>query len=119
MTQLMAELTRLTASSQSLIHLILVSNPGIVMMSGVVLSTISGQYVITAKLNLKTPKTSPTISNLRSYTDYKASEFPKDISRTPSGIRGGDTIDDVSDRVGTFNDLFLSVLDKHASMKQH
>ena len=87
MTALMTDPTRVTASSQSLIDLIIVSNPDIVIKSGVMLSTISGQYVITAKLNLKTPKTSPTISNLRSYTDYKASEFPKDISRTPSGIR--------------------------------
>jgi exonuclease III len=45
LTQLIAEPTRVTASSQSLIDVILVSNPGIVMESGVVMSTISDHYV--------------------------------------------------------------------------
>ncbi len=85
------------------------------MESGVVMSTISDHYVIMAKLNLKTPKTSPTISNVRSYKDYKASEFAKDIADVPWDTV--EILDDLSDRVDTFNDLFLSVLDEHAPIK--
>lgn len=67
LTQLITEPTRVTATSQSLIDVILVSNPRIVKNSKVVKSTISDHYIITAKLNLKLQKTKPTNITVRSY----------------------------------------------------
>ena len=115
LTQLITEPTRVTASSQSLIDVILVSNIRIVKNSAVVKSTISDHYIITVQFNLKTPKIVPTINTVRSYRNYKATEFAKDISAVPWDTV--EILDDVSDRVDTFNDLFLSILDENAPIK--
>ena len=115
LTHLITEPTRVTASSQSLIDVILVSSIRIVKNSAVVKSTISDYYIITVLLNLKTPKIVPTINTVRSNRNYKATEFAKDISAVPWDTV--EILDDVSDRVDTFNDLFLSILDKNAPIK--
>jgi hypothetical protein len=115
LVQLIGNPTRVTQTSESLIDVILVTNFGIVENSEVLQSTISDHYIVTVQLNLKQERVKLGKIMTRSYKNYKADEFKKDIAEIP--LNTVNILEDVSDNLDTFNGLFLEVLDKLAPVK--
>ena len=111
-TQLIKDPTRVTASSSTLIDIVLTSDPGIIKDSGVLDITISDHFLVYAVLDLKTPKPKAHYITTRSYKNYTADQFCSDISRIPWNIL--DLKDSLDDKVDGFNDLFLACLNCHA-----
>ena len=80
MKQLITEPTRVTATSETLIDVIMTSNSALVTDSGVVETHISDQYLVYVVLNLKAPKPLPTYVISRSYKNYDSESFVNDLA---------------------------------------
>ena len=113
--QLIDKPTRVTATSRSLLDVVLVSNKDIVQTSGVLDLTISDHYLVYVVLDMKLPKLSPTYITTRSFKNYTADQFSSDTAQVPWSTV--ELMDSVDDRVNAFNDLFLTCVDNHAPVK--
>ena len=113
--QLIDKPTRVTATSRSLLDVVLVSNKDIVLTSGVLDLTISDHYLVYVVLDMKLPKLPPTYITTRSFKNYTADQFSSDIAQVPWATV--ELMDSVDDRVNAFNDLFLTCVDNHAPIK--
>lgn len=115
LTQLIKEPTRVTATSSTLIDVIMTSSTDLVERSGVLQSHISDHYLVDVLLKLKIPKPPPSYVKVRSYKNYDSQRFVSDLERVPWNEVTLD--DDASDMVDRFNARFLEVLDGHAPIK--
>ena len=73
--------TRITATSESLIDVILVSNPKLTKSSGVFKTLISDHYPVCISLKLKVEKTCPQIITERSYLNYTPELFAMEMAQ--------------------------------------
>ena len=83
-TQLIDKPTRVTETSRSLLDIIMVSDPALAKVSGVLEVTISDHFLLFVDINQKSPKQAPTYVVTRSIRNYKADQFATDIAH----IRG-------------------------------
>ena len=71
--------------------------------------------MVSCELNLKKPKLKPTYINARSFKDYDRNQFVMDLAQIP--WHENFSIDDVNEKLSSFNGHFLSILEKHAPVK--
>ena len=112
LTQMIAEPTRVTKSSATLIDVILASNKNLVRAAKVIPVSISDHDLVYAVLKLKRQRTKPTFITTRSFKKYQHEAFLRDISPIPWSVV--DFFDEVNDSLHAFNLLFNEVLDEHA-----
>ncbi|CAB4016504.1 Hypothetical predicted protein, partial [Paramuricea clavata] len=115
LTQMTKSPTRVTRNSESLIDVILATNPNQVLETKVVHCSISDHDLVYAVLRPKKERPKPVYITTRSFKSYNASEFCADILQAPWSIT--DVFDDVEDKLHAFNSLFNDILDKHAPVK--
>ena len=115
LAQLISKPTRVTETTETLIDVMLTTNPDLLRRSDVCEITISDHFLVYCILNLKLPKPRPTEITTRSYKNFNPETFNVDIGRVPWSTI--DLFDQVDDKVDCFNNLFLGVLEQHAPLK--
>ena len=115
--QLIKEPTRITSTTESLLDVILVSDPSSVRMSGVINNPISDHFPVYVVLKLKSPKISPHYVTVRSYKNYDPENFTFDLVSHSDSLLSEFAAPDVNSKLGIFNDAFRQVLDAHAPVK--
>lgn len=107
--------TRVTASTEKLIDVILALNEQQVQKTTVIPCSISDHDIVYATLRLKNQRQKPTYITTRSFKHYRPDQFLVDVSQVPWSVL--DVFDDPEDKVNAFNILFNDVLDEHAPIK--
>ena len=115
--QLIKEPTRITATTESLLDVILVSDPLSGCMSGVINDPISDHLPVHVVLKLKSPKISPHYVSVRSYKNYDPENFTFDLASHSDSLLSVFAAPDVNSKLGIFNNAFRQVLDAHAPVK--
>ena len=115
--QLIKEPTRITATTESLLDVILVSDPSSGCMSGVINDPISDHLPVYVVLKLKSPKISPHYVSVRSYKNYDPENFTFDLASHSDSLLSVFAAPDVNSKLGIFNNAFRQVLDAHAPVK--
>ena len=116
LTQLINKPTRVTENGESLIDVVMTTNEKLIASNDVLMSTISDHNLVYISLKLKKPRIKSCYVTTRSYTQYKADNFLRDLSYAPFHIIG--LFDDFNDQVDVFNELFLEVLNQHAPVRR-
>ena len=116
LTQLINKPTRVTENGESLIDVVMTTNEKLISSNDVLMSTISDHNLVYISLKLKKPRVKPSYVTIRSYTNYSADNFLRDLSYTPFHIIS--LFDDFNDQVDVFNELFLVVLNQRAPVKR-
>ena len=88
LTQMIAEPTRVTKSSATLIDVTLASNKNLVRAAKVIPVSISDHDLVYAVLKLKRQRTKPTFITTRSFKKYQHEAFLRDISPIPWSVVG-------------------------------
>ena len=103
--QVIAEPTRVTQSSTSVIDVIITSNKDLVIESGVTKTCISDHFLVYCVLNVKVPKPPSFYIHVRSYKNYDPSLFSASVFQAlfDNVVH---TVD-VNGKVAAFNDMFL------------
>ena len=78
--------------------------------------TISDHFLVYAVMNLRKQKPRKSIINVRSFKTYVPDNFSSDIAQVP--WQAFDFSSDIDEKVATFNNPFLDVLNQHAPVKQ-
>ena len=86
LTQMIAEPTRVTKSSATLIDVILASNKNLVRAAKVIQVSISDHDLVYAVLKLKRQRPKPTFITTRSFKKYQHEAFLRDISLIPWSV---------------------------------
>ena len=94
----------------------MITNEKLISSNDVLMSTISNHNLVYISLKLKKPRIKPSYVTIRSYTNYSADNFLRDLSYTPFHIIS--LFNDFNGQVDVFNELFLEVLNLHAPVKR-
>ena len=109
--------TRITDCSQSLIDVILISNPDLVCDSGVVDTAISDHFPVFATLKLKLPTSPSRFITVRSFKHYDPSLFTAALALNSVNLLSIFTKPDVESKLATFNNVLLSTIEAYAPVK--
>ena len=109
--QLITSPTRVSRHHESLIDVIISSNPTLIKDSGVKEITISDHFLVCTVLNLRKQKPRKSIMNVRILKTYVPDNFSSDIAQVP--WQAFDFSSDIDEKVATFNNLFMDVLNQH------
>ena len=115
LSQLVSKPTRATKATESLIDVIITSNPQKVIETDVMQSSISDHDLPNVVLRIKKEHRKLTYMTGRSFKGYSADRFYKDISEVSWSLL--DIFDDAEDKLYVFNLLLNDILDKHAPIK--
>lgn len=96
--------------------MIITSNPGQVIETGVMPSSISDHDLPNVFLRLQRGRPRSTYMTARSFKGYKADMFNKDLSNVPWSFL--DIFDDRENKLYAFSILFNDILDEHALIKR-
>ncbi|CAB4026746.1 Hypothetical predicted protein [Paramuricea clavata] len=118
LTQIITTPTRIIDRSQSLIDVILISNPDLVCDSGVIDTAISDHLPVFATLKLRLPKPPSRFITVRSFKNYDPSLFSAALASNSSNLLSIFTKPDVDSKLATFNSVLLSTLEAHAPVKR-
>ena len=108
LTQLIHKPTRVTENGESLIDVVMTTKEKLIASNNLLMSTISDHNQVYISLKLKKPRIKPCYITTRSYTNYSADNFLRDLSYTPFHIIS--LFDDFNDQVDVFNEMFQEVL---------
>ncbi|CAB4031940.1 Hypothetical predicted protein [Paramuricea clavata] len=117
LTQIIKTPTRITATSQTLIDVILVSSTALVLESGVINTSISDHLPVYVLLKLKAPKMPACYITTRSYKNYNPSLFSSDLVTKSDRLLSILSNTNVNTILETFKDVLHSTLDVHAPLK--
>ena len=105
----------MTASTETLIDVILSSNAQQVWETIVKPCSMSDHDIVLHTLHLKNQCQKPTYVTTRSFKHYQPDQFLADVSQVPWSVL--DVFDDPEDKLNAFNLLFNNVLDVQAPIK--
>ena len=117
LTQIIKTPTRITATSQTLIDVILVSSTALVLESGVINTSISDHLPVYVLLKLKAPKMPACSITTSSYKNYNPSLFSSDLVTKSDRLLSILSNTNVNTILETFKDVLHSTLDVHAPLK--
>lgn len=117
LTQIIKTPTRITATSQTLIDVILVSSTTLVLESGVINTSISDHLPVYVLLKLKAPKMPACYITTRSYKNYNPLLFSFDLLTKSDRLLSILSNTNVNTELETFKDVLHSTLDVHAPLK--
>lgn len=113
--QMIETATRVTNASESLLDVLIVSNPQQVLKTKVLQSSISDHDLVYAVLRLKNARPKATYVLTRSFRLYDSIAFLKDLYGVPWSILS--VFDDAEDKLYAFSTLFNEILDNHAPVR--
>ena len=113
---LVTEPTRTSRTSQTTLDLILTNNKRNIVASGVVDTHISDHSLVYTILRSLAPRARSRKICFRSLKDFSQEIFVRDMQIVPFHII--DVFDELDDKVYTFEQLFLDVINRHAPIKQ-
>ena len=117
-TQIIDEPTRITATSSTLIDLMLTSNPENVKAHGVVDTPgISDHCLIFLAYSIKKPKFRPKMVSKRDFRKFDPEKFQADMSNAPWGNIYAVDNDDIDNKVTIFENIHKEIMDKHAPVR--
>ena len=111
--QMITEPTRVTSHSETLIDLLLTTNPNIFSSVGTAPLLGSDHLMIFGECCRKVALES-TVSYVRNYKKCNRDSLLSDLGNAPWQVM--DTFDDIDDKWTYWKDLFLSVVDRHAPL---
>ena len=117
LAQIIKTPTKITATSQTLIDVILVSSTALVLESGVINTSISDYLPVYVLLKLKAPKMPACYITTRSYKNYNPSLFSSDLVTKSDRLLSILSNTNVNTILETFKDVLHSTLDVHAPLK--
>ena len=115
--KLIKQPTRITATTESLLDIILVSDVLSVRRGGTIINPISDHLPVFVELKLKSPKPSPHYISARSYKNYDPDLFIIDLALHSDSLLSLFAGSDVNNKLAIFNNVFRQVLDAHAPVK--
>ena len=117
-TQIVDKPTRITASTSTLIDIILASNSDNVKAHGVVDTPgISDHCLIFMAYSLKKPKFKPKILTRRDFRNFDEKSFVRDMEMAPWGNILAVADDDIDNKVTIFENIHREIIDKHAPFR--
>ena len=117
-TQVITEPTRITATSSTLIDLMLTACPDNVKVHGVVDTPgISDHCMTYMAYSLKKPKFKPKMVTRRDFRNFNRDSFVYDMSIAPWGNIEAVDDDDIDNKVTIFENIHRDVIDKHAPFR--
>ena len=117
-TQVIDEPTRVTATSSTLIDLMLTATPENVKMHGVVDTPgISDHCMTFLAYSLKKPKFNPQMVTRRDFRKFNKNAFMQDMSLAPWGNIEAVDDDDIDNKVTIFENIHKEIIDKHAPFR--
>ena len=111
--QLITKPTRITATTESLLDVILVSSNNSVLVSGVIHRPISDHSIVFVKLKVKKPKITPQYITTRSYKKYNADVFVTDLAKEADSLLTIFVQTDVDSKLNILNETLQSVPSLH------
>ena len=118
LSQVIKEPTRVTATTSTLIDLILVNNPDNVKTCGVVdVPGISDHHLVYMAYAIKKPKFTPKTFTRRDFKNFSQEAFMRDINLAPFEHVYAVEDDELDKKATIFENIFNDVLDKHAPFK--
>ena len=117
MRQLITKPSRITAKTESLLDVILVSPNSLVQDSGIINQSISNHSAVLVNLKVKPPKPILQYINTRSYRNYNAEVFTRDLANEANSILSIFEDSDVKSKLDILNDVLPPVLNSHAPIK--
>ena len=115
--QLIQQPTRITATTESLLDIILVSDASSVLRCGTINNPISDHLPVFVELRLKSPKLSPQFISVRSYKNYDPDLFITDLASRLDSLLPLFAGSDVNNKLAIFDNVFCQVLDVHTPVK--
>ena len=115
--QLIKQPTRITATTESLLDIILVSDASSVLKCGTINNPISDHLPVFVELKLKSPKLSPQFISVRSYKNYDPDLFITDLASRSDSLLPLFAGSDVNNNLAIFDNVFRQVLDVLAPVK--
>ena len=106
--------TRKTKTSETLLDLILTNNKRTTLTSGVVDTLISDHSLVYTVLRSSAPRLRSRRIFSRSFKTFSKQNFVRDMQMAPFHVM--DLFDDVDDKLYTFEQLYLDILDEHAPL---
>ena len=117
-TQVITEPTRITATSSTLIDLMLTSCPENVKVHGVVDTPgISDHCLTFMAYSLKKPKFKPKMLTRRDFRNFNQTSFMHDMALAPWGNIEAVDDDDIDNKVTIFENIHRDIMDKHAPFR--
>ena len=118
LSQVIDEPTRITATSSTLIDLMLTSNPENVKAHGVVDAPgISDHCLTFMAYSIKKPKFRPKMVTKRDFRNFDPEKFKADMSVAPWGNIYAVDDDDIDNKVTIIENIHREIIDKHAPMR--
>ena len=115
LSQVVSKPTRVAETTETLIDVIITSNPQQVIESNVMPSSISDYDLPYVVLRLRKERQKATYITAKSFKGYRADRFYNDMSNVPWSLV--DIFDDAEDKLYAFNSLFNDILDEHVLIK--
>ena len=110
--------TRVTATTKSLIDIVLVSDITFIKRSGVIKTLISDHYPVFVTPKLNKEKQPPQTITTRSFQNYNTDLFEAEISQYSAILSALlYTSPSVNDQLNSFNNIYETVLENHAPIK--
>ena len=113
---LINEATRKTKTSETLLDLILTNNKRTTLTSGVVDTLISDHSLVYTVLRSSAPRLRSRRIFSRNFKTFSKQNFVRDTQMAPFHVM--DLFDEVDDKLYTFEQLYLDILDEHAPLKR-
>ena len=118
LTQVISEPTRITATTSTLIDLMLTAIPENVKAHGVVDTPgISDHCMIFLAYSLKKPKFKPKVITRRDFRRFNKTAYLHDMSLAPWGNIHAVEDDDIDNKVTIFENIHLDIVNKHAPFR--
>ena len=118
LTQVITDPTRITATTSTLIDLMLTSCPENVKVQGVVDTPgISDHCLIFLAYSLKKPKFKPKMVTRRDFRKFDKNAFLRDMALAPWGNIEAVDDDDIDNKVTIFENIHRDLIDKHAPFR--
>ena len=118
LTQMVKDPTRVTSTTSTLIDLLLVSHSENVKKCGVIdVPGISDHCCVYMAYSIHKPKFKPKTFTKRDFSKFKQDDFLRDIRSAPFELIYSVHEDNLDDQATIFENIFCSVLDKHAPFK--
>ena len=118
LSQIIAEPTRITNSSSTLIDLMLVSNSENAKVHGVVDTPgISDHCLTYMAYSLKKPKFKPKIITRRDFRHFDENKFKMDMALAPWGNILAVDVDDIDNKVTIYENIHKEIIDRHAPFR--
>lgn len=114
LTQIVDQPTRITATTATLLDLIITNKPNLILSHDVVPETVADHDLISVTLNISKPKRKPVTRTFRHLSNYSGFNFASKLIDRSHELQNIYDTDDVNEQVKVFTNVFNKCLDQCA-----